>query len=181
MVDASLPPRDEPGSWVLDFAYKPLRIRTVDLPGKGRRQIHYLYYKVVNRTGSPRKFASRFIMVNDKGEEFEDEVVPQAIPLIQHREDPSIPVLGRVQITGILPPSTQPDVDGAVYGVATWEKWDDKADRFRIYVRGLSDGSKEIPSPNGGKPTLKYKTLKIDFIREQEIQLADPPHEWLYW
>ena len=47
--------------WVLDFAYKPLRVKTVDIPGKGRRQIY-------------------------------------------------------------------------------WEKWDNAADRFSIYVRGLSDG-----------------------------------------
>ena len=56
MVDTSLLPRDKPGIWVLDFAFKPLRIQTVDIPGKGRRQVHYLYYKVVNRTGKPRTF-----------------------------------------------------------------------------------------------------------------------------
>ena len=49
MVNASLLPRNKEGIWVLDFAFKPLRIRTVDIPGVGRRQVHYLYYKVVNR------------------------------------------------------------------------------------------------------------------------------------
>src|SRR5262245_25232418 len=38
----------KPGIWVLDFAYKPVRVRTVEIPGKGRRQIYYLYYRVVN-------------------------------------------------------------------------------------------------------------------------------------
>ena len=56
MVNASLLPRDKEGIWVLDFAFKPLRIRTVEIPGVGRRQVHYLYYKVVNRTGKPRMF-----------------------------------------------------------------------------------------------------------------------------
>src|SRR5262249_33696449 len=56
MVDASLLPRDRPGIWVLDFAFKPLRMITVEVPGKGRRQIHYLYYRVVNHTGKPREF-----------------------------------------------------------------------------------------------------------------------------
>ncbi len=189
MVDSSLLPRDKQGVWVLDFSYKPVRIKTIDIPGKGRKQIHYLYYKVVNRTGAPRKFAPRFIMVNDKGEKFEDKVVPQAISAIQVREDPTIPIVGGVNIIGILPPSTNPDGDDAVYGVATWEKWDPNAERFSIYVRGLSDGYQEIPSPAGGKPSVKYKTLKVDFIRRggnqninaREIQLADPPHEWLYW
>ena len=166
---------------VLDFAYKPLRVRTVDIPGKGRRAVHYLYFRVVNRTGAPRIFAPQFIMVNDKGERFEANVVPQAIPAIQFREDPTIPLLGGTAIKGILPSSTKPDVDDAVYGVATWDEWDNNADRIHIYVRGLSDGREEIPSPNRGKRLVKYRTLKIDFIREGKVQLADPPHEWVHW
>jgi hypothetical protein len=189
MVNAALLPRDKEGIWVLDFAFKPLRIKTVEIPGKGRRQIHYLYYKVVNRTGKPRMFVPQFIMVNEDGQKFEDNVVPQAIPLIQTREDATIPVLGAVNIMGVIPPSTKPDVDDAVFGVATWEKWDPKSDRFSIYVRGLSDGYKETPNPSGGKPTVRYKTLRIDFIRrgdhlnlnEKEIQFSDPPYEWVYW
>ena len=108
---------------------------------------------------------------------------PRRSRSIQVREDGSIPILGAVNVMGMIPPSTKPNVDDAVFGVATWEKWDAKSDRFSIYVRGLSDGYKEIPAPSGGKPTVKYKTLRIDFIRrgdernihEKEIQLADPP------
>jgi hypothetical protein len=181
MVDASILPRDKQGIWVMDFSFKPLRIKTVDIPGKGRKQIQYLYYKVVNRTGAPRNFTPKFIMVNDKDEKFEDLVVPQAIPAIQVREDPTIPIVGGANSMGIFPPSTKPDVDDAVYGVATWEKWDPKAERFSIYVRGLSDGYKEVQSQSGGKPSVKYKTLKIDFIRTQDLELADPPYEWVYW
>jgi hypothetical protein len=189
MVDASLLPRDKEGIWVLDFAFKPLRIKTVEIPGKGRRQIHYLYYKVINRTGKTRMFVPQFVMVNEAGQKFEDNVVPQAIPFIQNREDPTIPVLGAVNIMGVIPPSTKPDVDDAVFGVATWDKWDPKSDRFSIYVRGLSDGYKEFPNPSGGKPNVKYKTLRLDFIRrgdqhnlnEKEIELGDPPYEWVYW
>ena len=134
-------------------------------------------------------FVPQFVMVNEKRQKFEDNVVPQAIPVIQAREDPSIPVLGAVDIIGMIPPSTKPDVDDAVFGVAVWEKWDPKADRFSIYVRGLSDGYKEVPAPSGDKPVTKYKTLKIDFIRrgdernlsEKEIEPAEPPYEWVYW
>jgi hypothetical protein len=180
MVNTALLPRDKDGIWVLDFAFKPLRIKTVDIPGKGRRQVHYLYYKVVNRTGKPRVFVPQFVMVNEDGKRLEDNVVPEAIPLIQAREDATM---------GVLPPSTKPDVDDGVFGVAVWENWDFKSDRFSIYVRGLSDGYKEIPSPSGGKPTVKYKTLRIDFIRrgderdvhEKEIEFNDPPYEWVYW
>src|SRR5262249_11876663 len=159
------------------------------VPGKGRRQVHYLYYKVTNRTGAPRMFAPQFVMVNSKRQKFEDNVVSKAIPLIQAREDGAVPVHGAVDVIGMIPPSTKPNVDDAVFGVAVWEKWDPKADRFSIYVRGLSDGYKEVPSESGGKPVAHYKTLKIDFIRrgdefnlsEHEIELANPPWEWVYW
>ena len=190
MVDASLLPRDREGIWVLNFSFKlPLRIKTIDVPGKGRRNIHYLYYKVVNRTGSPRMFVPHFIMVSEDGKKFEDQVIPQVVPLIQAREDDTIPVLGAVNIMGVIPASTKPNVDDAVYGVAVWDRWDTKADRFSIYVRGLSDGYKEVPAPSGGKPTVKYKTLRIDFIRrgddrqlhEKEYEFNDPIYEWVYW
>jgi hypothetical protein len=181
MVDTSLRPRDEQGIWVLDFRFKPLRIKTVEIPGKGRRQIHYLYYSVVNRTGKPRKFAPHFIMVNEQHQQFEDEAVPEAIPAIQVREDPTIPVLGAVDIIGTIPQSFKADVDDAVFGVACWEKWDPKSDRFSIYVRGLSDGREEVPAAGGDKPIAKEKTLRIDFIRRGDNQLAEPPYEWVYW
>ena len=72
------------------------------------------------------------------------------MPLIQAREDATIPLLGAVNVMGMIPPSTKPDVDDSVFGVATWDKWDPKSDRFSIYVRGLSDGYKEVPSPPAG-------------------------------
>ena len=189
MINTALLPRDKEGIWVLDFAFKPLRIRPVEIPGKGRRSVHYLYYKVVNRTGKPRMFVPQFTMVNEEGKKFEDQVIPEAIPLIQAREDPTIPVLGAVSVMGIIPPSTKEGVDDAVFGAAAWDNWDPKSDRFSIYVRGLSDGYKEVPNPAGGKPIVKYKTLRIDFIRrgdernisEKEIEFNDPAYEWVYW
>jgi hypothetical protein len=189
MINTALLPRDKEGIWVLDLAFKPLRIRPVEIPGKGRRSVHYLYYKVVNRTGQPRMFVPQFTMVNEEGKKFEDQVIPEAIPLIQAREDPTIPVLGAVSVMGIIPPSTKEGVDDAVFGAAAWDNWDPKSDRFSIYVRGLSDGYKEVPNPAGGKPIVKYKTLRIDFIRrgdernisEKEIEFNDPAYEWVYW
>jgi hypothetical protein len=189
MVDASLLPRDKEGIWVLDFAFKPVRMRTLELPGKGRRPIHYLYYRVVNHTGEPRMFVPQYSLVTDTGQRLEDAVIPQAVPIIQAREDASIPLLGAVNIMGMIPPSTKEGVDDAVYGVAVWDGVDPKADRFSIYVRGLSDGYQLVTPPDGGKPVVRYKTLRIDFIRrgdernlnEKEIQLNDPPYEWIYW
>jgi len=189
MVDASLLPRDKEGIWVLNFAFKPLRMMTVEIPGKGRRQVHYLAYRVVNHTKKPREFVPQFTLVTDTGKRYEEAVIPKAVKLIQAREDYSIPRLGAVDVAGIIPPSTKEGVDDAVHGVAIWEGVDPHADAMKIYVRGLSDGWKSSPAPDGGKPVVKYKTLRIDLIRrgdhrnlnEKEIQLADPPYEWIYW
>ena len=110
MVDAALLPRDKEGIWVLDFAFKPVRLRTVDLAGtgsstsKGRKTIHYLYYRVVNHTGKPRMFVPQFSLVTDTRQRIEDAVIPQAIPIIQAREDASVPLLGAVDIMGMIPP-----------------------------------------------------------------------------
>jgi len=190
MVDASLLPRDKGGIWVLDFAFKPLRMRTIEVPGKGRRQIHYLYYRVVNRTGKPRPFVPQFSLVTDTGKRYEDRAdLAFAVNLLRAREDPTIPLHGAVDVMGILPPSTKQGVDDAVYGVAIWEGVDPHADRLQIYVRGLSDGYQEITPSQGGKLEAHYKTLRIDFIRrgdarnlnEKEIEPFDPPYEWVYW
>jgi hypothetical protein len=134
-------------------------------------------------------FAPRFFLVNEEGQKFEDSVVPQAIPVIRAGEDQSIPLLGMVDINGMIPPSTKRDVDDAVFGAAVWEKWDPKSERLSIYVGGLSDGYKEVHATSGEKPILKYKTLRIHFIRqgnertvsEREIKLAEPPYHWVYW
>ncbi len=181
-IDASLLPRDKQGIWVLDFAFKPVRIITAEVDGK-RKQLHYLYYQVINQTGKPRMFVPQFSLVTDTGKRYEDTVIPKAVEQIQNREDPTIPLLGAVNIMGIVPPSTKEGIDDAVFGVAVWEDVDPHADKFSVFVRGLSDGYQQDSGPDG-KPVVKYKTLKIDFIRrgdqfdlkEREIQLLDPPY-----
>ena len=55
----------------------------------------------------------------------------------------------------MIPPSTKEGIDDAVYGVAVWEGVDPKADRFSIYVRGLSDGYQVVTRPRrrqAGRP-----------------------------
>ncbi len=186
-IDASLLPGEQ-GIWVLDFAFKPVRIITIEVPGKGRRQIHYLYYQVVNRTGKARMFVPQFSLVPDEGDRVEDAVIPKAVELIQNREDPLIKLHGAVNIMGVVPPSIKSGIDDAVFGVAVWDNVNPAADKFSVYVRGLSDGYKNVKGPDD-KLVTKYKTIRIDFIRrgdqfqlkEKEIQLLDPPYEWVYW
>jgi len=132
---------------------------------------------------------------------FRDRIIPQAVPVIQNREDPTTPLKSGVAITGMVPPSRKPDVAEAVYGVATWIVEDPiaESDKLHVYVRGLSNGLQILDQQNGNPPnaqggnsssseSVKYKTLRLDFARpgdrfqykESEIQLLDPPYEWIY-
>jgi hypothetical protein len=188
-VDTAPLPRDTEGIWILEFAFKPVRVIEVELPGKGRRKIHYMYYKVVNRTGQPRQFVPQFTLVDDAGRRYEDTVLPLAVKKIQAKEDPTKNLLGAVESTGTIPPSEKEGIDDAVYGVAVWADVDFKADAFSVFVRGLSDGYQEVQPPDGGKPVTRYKAVRIDFARpgdeksphSHEIRLKEPAYEWVYY
>lgn len=188
-IDASVLPRDKKGIWVLDFAFRPLRMIPFE-DEKGRRDVYYMYYQVINRTGEPRMFVPQFTLVTDTGKRYEDTVLPQAVKLIRVREDATITNLyGAPTIQGMVPPSNRQGVEDAVFGVAVFEGIDPHADRLTVFVRGLSDGYRSDPGANpSDKPVTRYKALKIDFIRrgdqhdphEREITLADPPYDWTY-
>lgn len=191
-ADSAVLPRDQKSIWVLDFAFKPMRIVDVDLPGKGRRKLHYMYYRVVNRSDKPLMFVPQFSLVTtdtNPPKRYEDKPIPEAVRVIQAREEPTVPLLGAVSVMGYIPPSSKEGVDDAVFGVAVWEGVDPKADGYRVFIRGLSDGMQMVTPPEGGNPVIRYKTLEIDFIRrgdehdihEREIELRDPPWEWIYW
>lgn len=182
-------PKDKEGIWVFEFAYKPVRIIEVEVPNKGRKNIYYLYYRIVNRSGKARPLVPQFTMITDEGQRLDDLVLPLAVKKIQAKEDPATPLLGAVQTMGEMPASTKEGIDDAIYGVAIWEEVDHKSDGFKIYVRGLSDGYQEVQPPEGGQPFTRYKALMLDFRRpgddrsphSMEIQLGDPPFEWTYF
>ena len=188
-IDASVLPRDKKGIWVLDFAFRPLRIVTIE-DEKGRRDVHYMYYQIINNTGEPRMFVPQFTLVTDTGRRYEDTVLPKAVKQIQTREDSTISnIYGAVDIMGMVPPSTSRGVENAVFGVAIWDGVDPHADKLTVYVKGLSDGYRMDPGASEAeKPVTRYKALKIDYIRrgdehrlhEREITIADPPYDWTY-
>jgi hypothetical protein len=190
MVDASVLPLDRKGIWVLDFAFKPMRLTTVET-ARGRRQVHYLFYRVINRTGKPRMFVPQFTLVTDTNQRIDDTPgLPDAVKKVQSREEPTFPIVNGPTAMGMIPPSgSKEGIDDVVYGVAIWDGVDPKADAFSIYVRGLSDGYQLVTPPGGNKPVQRDKTLQIDFSRpgdernlnEREIHLMEPPYEWIYW
>src|SRR5262245_30719856 len=56
-------PQDRAQIWVLDFHFKDPRVMTVDIPGRGRKLVWYMWYQVSDSTGEPRTFIPRFVWV----------------------------------------------------------------------------------------------------------------------
>ena len=125
------PPRED--LWTLDFHFKDPRTIEVDIPGRGRRIVWYLWYQVSNDTGQNRRFSPMFVWVQTTpGREgaYRDEVIPVAVEKIRRLEDPQnvYPIKDSATITQVLIPFVkQFDDQGKriaypeyVTGVATW-------------------------------------------------------------
>ncbi len=152
--------------WDLEFAFKPLRMLTVDIPQPtGKMQpklIWYMVYRVKNKgyalnpqPTSPndvhgphepqwvnfatRRFFPHFVLRSqDFDKEYLDQVIPAAQIAIQKREKPGVRLHNSVEMTKIKIPLSDDRIDRSVWGVVTWEDVDPRIDYFSVYVRGLS-------------------------------------------
>ncbi len=173
--------------WTLEeFSFLPPRLINVDIPGRGRKLVWYMVYRVVNRSDKPRRFVPMFTLQTDTGRVYRDVVIPKARWVIQATEDPLTPLNDSVTISGLLPPSREEGVEKAVYGVAMWLDVDPKTDAFSIYVRGLSNGFKIVEDPKSGKRIVLRKELELKFARpgdefnptSKEIRFLEA--QWVY-
>ncbi len=188
---------DQDGSFILSFAYKPVRIIDVNVPGRGRREIFYLYYRVINQTGEPRLFVPEFVLAtNDTGQVLRNSIIPEAVAVINRREDDLLRAGKPLQAysVGMIPPSENANGFRAYYGVALFEGVDPNTDDFSIYITGLSDfhiapEGQELAPFDPLEDRTRYKTLRLDFLMrgdefdltEREVQQAVPAYEWVYW
>jgi hypothetical protein len=187
------PPRvnvqDKEDVWVLDFQFKTPRVLTVDIPGRGRKTIWYLWYQVINKTGQPRTFIPDFELVTlDRNSLHHDEVLPTVQAEIAKIEDPTgfLGVKNSVTIASEPIPPSKPDANPiAVTGVAIFPDMVEKAadtTRFSIFVSGLSNGW-SADKDN----ILRRKTLQLNFRRFADARIQDnrafqfvSPPEWIY-
>jgi hypothetical protein len=183
--------QDPDDLWVLDFTFKDPRLITVDIPGRGRRVLWYLWYQVANNTGQPRTFIPDFELVTlDHPGVYHDEVLPKAQEAIRRIEDPTggIDLKNSVTIASEPIPPSKPDLaPRRVTGVAIWDdttkdqKLQDTT-RFSIFVSGLSNGWSV-----DDRGTVRRKTLQLNFRRlgdryyqdSREIRFVSPA-EWIY-
>lgn len=183
--------QDRPDIWVLDFTFKDPRMITVDVPGRGRRLIWYLWYQVANHTGEPRTFIPDFELVTlDQHGVYHDQVLPKVQEAIRRIEDPTgmLDIKNSVTIANEpIPPSSPDGPPRKVTGVAIWD--DTTKDqhlqdttRFSIFVAGLSNGWSM-----DDKDVVRRKTLQLNFHRPGDRYYQDPreirfmpPGEWIY-
>lgn len=178
--------QDTEDVWVLDFKFKDPRLITVDIPGRGKRIVWYLWYQVINRSKEPRNFIPDFELVTlDKPGVFHDQVLPKVQEAVKRVEDPTgfLDIKNSVTIASQpIPVSKENAVPRAVTGVAIWDDIDPEANRYSIFVSGLSNG---WSVDDQGK--VRRKTLQLDFKRlgdrfqmdSREIRF-EPPVKWLY-
>jgi hypothetical protein len=200
----------QPDIWALEINYKQLRMVTVDLPDAksgelSNRLVLYLAYRVVNRIipglpvqkwepGNEPLFVPQFTLVTqDEGPQktYIDRVMPLAQSAIIKRE--RYAYKNAVEIVGPVPPATaidaKPGSEKSLDGLAMWRSVDPEADRFKIFVTGLSNGYRKEAGPDG-TPVTQRKTLVLDFWRpgdsldqnEREVRpnpKNDQP-QWIY-
>jgi hypothetical protein len=177
--------------WVLDFRFKDPRLITVDIPGRGRKICMYLWYQVINNTKEPHNFIPDFELVTyDKPGVFHDQVLPKVQEAVRQVEDPTgyLNIKNSVTIAAEPIPLSKADANPkAVTGVAIWDDINPDANRYSIFVSGLSNGWSLAEIPPDNKQVVRRKTLQLNFKRlgdryyqhSGEIRFV-PPSEWIY-
>jgi hypothetical protein len=179
--------------WVLDFRFKDPRLITVDIPGRGKRVVWYMWYQVINNTKEARTFIPDFELVTlDKHTAHHDQVIPKAEEAIKRIEDPTgyLDIKNSVTIASRPIPVTKAEASPrAVTGVAIWDdvfQQEPDTTRFSIFVSGLSNGWSNVDGKDGKEVVVRRKTLQLNFKRlsdrahlDTEIKFM-PPAEWIY-
>jgi hypothetical protein len=188
---------DKPGIHTMSVNFKDPRTITVDVPGRGKKVVWYMWYQVYNvpaQGAPPEPFTVQpdFELVPLSGEgkkvSFHDAVMPEVQEAIRKQEG-SRTILNSVTISATPIQATKPDSAPLVTtGIAIWPDVEEKAPgitRFSIFVGGFSDGW-SLRTVDG-KQVIERKTLQLNFQRltdtrrtdAQDIKFLDPP-QWIY-
>jgi hypothetical protein len=180
-----------PDIWTLSLNYRSPRFIMVEIPGKGRRLVWYMRYYIINNSGKPRQVIPKFTLVTDKGDVFDDIILPSAQRAVILREDPTKPLHNSVTIAKETIPVTPSE--GAhieVHGIAFWEGGEKlmNAKSFEVFVTGLSNGYVKVEGDTNSTDTeMLRKTLRLPFTKPgdifnpdaKEIRISGSP-SWIY-
>lgn len=173
-----------PDIYVLEFTFRNPRYIMADIPGKGRKLVWYMKYKIVNRTDKPRLFIPTFTLVTDKGKVYKDTILPRAERAVMNQEDPTQPLLNSVMMSEKPIPPTPAESNAITRtGVVFWEDVDLETKSFSVFVSGLSNGYVRVYDDKAQKEVLRKKTLQLNFkklgdqflVDNKEIRLEGDP------
>jgi hypothetical protein len=177
-VEPNPVPFDKADTWTLNFGYYPVRIVTVDVPGRGKQPVWYLLTEIWNKSGSPQLAIPEFTLVSkdlDMPGSYPDEPLPAVVKQIIAIEDPKnlYNIQTATQVLKNKIPMTKIDsVPNSVRVLAVWTTVPAKAatlNKFSIYVGGLSNGLIESDGSDGSK-TIRRKTLQLDFVKPTDTR-----------
>ena len=138
--------RDKADIWTMNLELKDPRMIVVDVPGRAKKVVWYMWYRLINRTDKEHTVIPKFELVVPGKFSLNDEVLPAVQGEIRKREDPSdrYHVKNSVTISKTpIPPSLPNATPRAVTGVAIWaDVWDKAKDltKFHVVVSGISNG-----------------------------------------
>jgi hypothetical protein len=185
--------------WNLEFAFKPLRMVSVDVPqADGRlvpKLVWYMVYRVRYLGGdlrpeprqSPygdvtypdaasedyksRRFFPHFVLEGyDVGRKaYLDQIIPAARRAIETRERIGQPLHNSVEITRVPIPLTDEDDDQGVWGFVTWTDVDPRIDFFSVFVQGLSNAYRFEDPPGAFQAGDPPGTGRI--VRQKTLRL----------
>jgi len=170
--------------WSLEFGFKTLRVINV-----GGRDIWYFVYFVRNigDTRVPSTTASKSIEIkgtkrelrfvptfllqaHDVKKAYCDQIRPEVVSKIAAKERVTHGRLhDSASISRIKIPVSSETVDRRVWGVATWEGVDPRADFISVFVEGLTNAYRWEPPKGGYKPTHDH--LEQDLVRSKALQV----------
>ncbi len=179
----------QPGLWVMEVYFKPLRMIAVDLtnPQTGKKEpqyVRYLVYRAINRPLAslavrnppvnqldspvlPPKFIPEFTLVTTDGETpqvVQDRILPEALAAINLRERRNYST--SVGVVTDVPTATAPGdpQEKMLYGVAMFTGVDPEADHFTVYLTGFTNGVLTVAAPDGST-AVQHKTIEMKYIR----------------
>ncbi len=167
--------------WNLEFAFKPLRMITIDEPqptGKMQRKlVWYMVYRVKNngqhwkpipkpdefgnttfdvqKVDMPLRFFPQFVLQAFEldNKQYLDRIIPAAMGPIKNREFPKqeIELHDSVTISTKNIEVSDERTDKSVWGVVCWEDVDPRIDYLGVFIQGLTNAYKFEDPPNGYK------------------------------
>lgn len=172
--------------FALEFAFKPMRMISVEVNGESKL-VWYLLYRIrylgndihptviegedgIGVPEEPKRkvsesvlFLPRFtLMATQSQRMIPEQVIPAAKDAIAARERVGKPLLDSIEIMRKIPKSAD-GIEHEFWGIATWMNVDPSTDFFAVHVEGLTNAYRIVEGPNGKK--FEKKVLQVHFWR----------------